>query len=319
MPADRAALALVLLPLAIASGCADPGPEAVEPAAPAWAGPTVGDSIDPANATYAGIYDSPVTLIDGIYEGEPFVEGGASRPRLALVREMRFSGDLDGNGNEEIIVFLEENSGGTGRFGYVAVVPSRREGPATVVTALIGDRVQIRSAIVEGNRVSVRVVQTGPGDAACCPSQLATRRWRYKDGALTEEDAEIEGALSLDELEEREWVLLGFGSPEELPLEKPITLLVDGDRVGGFGGCNRYMGSVKPQQNPGGIEFGPLAGTMMACPQPQMDLERRYLSTLQAPGSFAFRAGRLVVLGVDGEGRMTTLLFEARPIHQPEG
>lgn len=29
-----------------------------------------------ANATYSGIYDEPVTLTDGVYEGEPFVEGG---------------------------------------------------------------------------------------------------------------------------------------------------------------------------------------------------------------------------------------------------
>ncbi len=32
------------------------------------------------NATYSGIYDEPVTLADGVYEGEPFEEGGASRP-----------------------------------------------------------------------------------------------------------------------------------------------------------------------------------------------------------------------------------------------
>jgi hypothetical protein len=36
-------------------------------------------------ATYEGIFDYPVTLIDGCYEGEPFVEGGASATAALVV------------------------------------------------------------------------------------------------------------------------------------------------------------------------------------------------------------------------------------------
>ncbi|MGB5487522.1 MAG: hypothetical protein WBN06_09045, partial [Lysobacterales bacterium] len=32
------------------------------------------------NATYTGIEDQAVTLIDGRWEGHPYAEGGASRP-----------------------------------------------------------------------------------------------------------------------------------------------------------------------------------------------------------------------------------------------
>ena len=39
------------------------------------------------NATYSGIYDEPVTLTDGLYEGEPFAEGGASRRRFFTIRQ----------------------------------------------------------------------------------------------------------------------------------------------------------------------------------------------------------------------------------------
>jgi len=38
-----------------------------------------------ANATYEGIYDGSVTLKDGEYLGDPFAEGGASRPSVQLV------------------------------------------------------------------------------------------------------------------------------------------------------------------------------------------------------------------------------------------
>ena len=34
------------------------------------------------NLTYLDIYDHPVTLKDGLFEGEPFVSGGAAPPRL---------------------------------------------------------------------------------------------------------------------------------------------------------------------------------------------------------------------------------------------
>ena len=37
------------------------------------------------NATYTGIEDEPVTLLSGQWEGTPYVEGGASRPRVGLL------------------------------------------------------------------------------------------------------------------------------------------------------------------------------------------------------------------------------------------
>jgi hypothetical protein len=53
-----------------------------------WSGCTSGDhgeALSPqrlAETTFAGIYDEPVRLHRGRYEGEPFVDGGASRPTV---------------------------------------------------------------------------------------------------------------------------------------------------------------------------------------------------------------------------------------------
>ncbi len=91
-----------------------------------------------ANATYKGVYDEPIKLEDGVYEGAPFVEGGASRPRVELVRAVRMTGDLNGDGHEESVVFLSENSGGSGVQLYVAVV-GRTDGAITNLgTAIVG-------------------------------------------------------------------------------------------------------------------------------------------------------------------------------------
>lgn len=314
MPAPESVLLLLLLAVA---GCAAPGPANPDGSTPTVdvmpTPPGAGGEMDPSSATFFGIYDDPVTLTGGTFEGQPFVEGGAARPRLVLAEWLRVPGDLDGDGVEETVVFLEESSGGTGRFVYVAVLSNTQTGVVNTATALVGDRVQIRGSSVRGDRVSVRVVQSGPGDPACCPSRLATRHWRYTDENLVEEDTEVEGILSLEVLEGPEWVLIGYGSPEPIPLEQPITLIIEGSRVGGFSGCNRYMGTAESGDRPGGVVFGPLAGTMMACPEPGMEIERRYLSALQACESFGFRAGRLVMRGGDDDAAMTTLMFESRP------
>lgn len=72
------------------------------------------------NATYSAIYDQPVTLTEGRYEGEPFVEGDAARPIVEYVNRSEQFGDLDGDGVEDAVVFLVESGGGTGNFIHVA-------------------------------------------------------------------------------------------------------------------------------------------------------------------------------------------------------
>ncbi|MDH4030864.1 MAG: hypothetical protein OEU49_08450, partial [Chromatiales bacterium] len=80
-------IGLLLASFTLLCGCQKqepPTPAAgeTEAIAPSTAAVTATDSADAANATYLGIYDEPVTLRDGVFEGRPFVEGGASRPRV---------------------------------------------------------------------------------------------------------------------------------------------------------------------------------------------------------------------------------------------
>jgi heat shock protein HslJ len=68
-----------------------------------------------------------------------------------------------------------------------------------------------------------------------------------------------------------EWRLVSFG-PEEggaAPLEgTEISLvLAEEGAVAGSDGCNRYMGQYTLQGDDA-LSFGPLAGTLMACPEP---------------------------------------------------
>jgi len=50
------------------------------------------------------------------------------------------------------------------------------------------------------------------------------------------------------------------------------------DKVIGHGGCNRFFGSYKIAGDR--IEIGPLGATRMACPEPIMEREVRFLQAL---------------------------------------
>jgi heat shock protein HslJ len=266
-----------------------------------------------AGMRYTGIYAEGVMLQDGRWEGEPFVEGGASRPVVGMVQDFTLTGDLDNDGVDEAVAILWESSGGSGTNSYVAVA-GRRDGQlANVGTALIGDRVQLRDARIIDGRVELDVVQQGPDDAACCPTETATRVWVLADEGLSEIDASHKGTLSLLDLQGQEWLLVSLGRDVPVPDSLEATLTFSADGVAGHSGCNRYFGAANPGKQPGEMSLGPLAGTRMACPPTAMDFETRYLQMLAGVMRYGFLNGRLA-LTVQQDDSVSVLLFSPRDL-----
>jgi putative lipoprotein len=93
-----------------------------------------------------------------------------------------------------------------------------------------------------------------------------------------------------------------------------ITTLIEGDRVDeqvqstiafedesrivGKSGCNRYFGMAKIDGS--AITFASLGMTRMACPEPVMDQEMRFLEALERSKRFEVQEGVLLMLG-DGK------------------
>lgn len=142
------------------------------------------------DATYSGILDQAVTLVDGRYEGEPFVAGGATRPIVTLLPQPLAYGDLDGDGRMDAAVVLAFDSGGSGTFIYLAAVESPASAPFNVATTLLGDREQVRSLTIDGGRLVVDLLSHAADDPACCPSLATIRTFRLDDGQLVDETAE---------------------------------------------------------------------------------------------------------------------------------
>jgi heat shock protein HslJ len=265
-----------------------------------------------ANMAYTGIYEKAITLSNGRWEGDPFVTGGASRPAVGLVDDFILTRDLNADGNDEAVVLLWESTGGSGTYTYIAVTGLRGDKPYNLDTALIGERVQVRAGRITGNRIELDVVQQGPSDAACCPSQKSTRSWTLDASGLHVNASKITGTLSLADLAGTEWVLSRLDANEPLATQPEITLVFDGDRISGKSACNSYFAGVKETgELPGNLHVSNIGGTRMACPEEVMALENRYLEALGKVTRFSFMAGKLA-LTWQKDGANGTLLFVPR-------
>lgn len=266
-----------------------------------------------ATATYHGILDRPVALVDGQWQGEPFVDGGASRPAVGLAKDFYLAEDLDGDGREETIALLWSSSGGSGTFDYLALMARQDGRVVNLGTAELGDRVDIRSYGLEAGRLVLEVIQPGPDDPRCCPGQKMRRIWDWTEEGLTEVSSESLGRLSLGDLEGVEWVLERFAWNEPKIAEPEIALLMRDGTFVGSSGCNRFQAPVSPGELPGDITVGPIAGTGKTCTEAIDAVEARFLRALESVNRFSFMVGKLV-LNWSREDRWDTMVFAPRPL-----
>jgi heat shock protein HslJ len=246
-----------------------------------------------------------VTLRDGKW-------AGTNRSTVTLVRDLLVSGDLDADGADETIVLLAEHGGGTGELVSVAVL--KRVGGAirNTGTAFLGDRVQVRSVRITPRKLVADLVQAGPGDAMCCPGEMVERSWDYSVAGLKESGGPIkQGRLSPDALAGTEWVLRSWEMDTPAPTEPVVTLSFNPGQFGGRSGCNSYFAGVTAGGTPGELKVGPAGSTQMACPEPAMKVESRYLRQLGAVSRMGFMAGRLMLTYQTG-GESQAMLFEEK-------
>ena len=262
-------------------------------------------------ATYGPFEGQTVTLMNGKWEGEPFVEGGASMPIVWLSEGLYLTGDLDEDTAPEAVVHLTYSTGGTGNFGYLAVMARDTEGVVQQGLAEIGDRVALRAARIDSGRVVLDVLQAGPEDAMCCPSQLARRTFTLQVGELVEVESEVMGVASADTLAGTEWLLRRLSSDEDAPSSPEVTIAFGEGAATGNSGCNDFTATVRQGDQPMNLVVGPVTATQMACDPETMALEQRVLDALENVESWGFQLGWLV-LTYQRDESWGTLFFEPR-------
>ena len=271
---------------------------------------------DPRNGTYSGFdeIEATVRLDQGQWQGEPWSEGSAVRPKLILLDGVAAAGDLDGDGEADAVYLLNLAMGGTGQLLYVAAVPASADSTSVVTASLVGDRVKVRYVDIVDGRVRLDVLQAGPEDAMCCPGELATRFWTLSDGMiLVEGPSEVPvSRFRIASLQGSEWQLERW-SWDESAAGSGVTLTFVEDAVAGSSGCNRYSAAISDGVSPGEITVGPAMGTRMACPEEQSAVESRFLGILGGAEKLGFLQGQLSLTSrIDG-GIQTLFFKPAEP------
>jgi heat shock protein HslJ len=261
------------------------------------------------NRVYSGIYDEPVKLIEGLYEGEPFVEGGVAQPTVQYIDNTEVYGDLTGSGLDDAAVLLVENSGGSGVFSYVGAQLNQDGQSLDGGAVLLGDRTQVISMAIEDGQVVVDIVTPGPDEPLCCGTLKLRKALALQDGKLAEVGSEELGTVSLDDLMDTSWALERLDFNQPVLSAVTVTAQFSDGQVTGLAGCNNYSASLSSDggQN---LTVGPTNSTQMTCPDPIMAQELAYLTALQNATWWSYFPGQLAIDYQNEDGSQGTLFFD---------
>jgi heat shock protein HslJ len=302
-----APLGVAIMGLAVAAfgGCAKQ--ESATPATAEVAKPAAPTRDQLLGATLTGVFGAPVTLTAGNYEGPPAEAGAASKPTLRLWGSTIEFVDIDGAAPEEGVALLTSSEGGSGTFSHLGVFSMQDGKAATLGLLPLGDRVQLFRLWHEPGKVLLDIVEPGPGEPSCCPTQLSRKAFGWKDGRLQQLSSDVVGALSINLLAATDWMLVEMdGQPLPAGAMPPTTVIQYG-KATGFSGCNRYTGPIT-ESAPGNVKIGELAITRKACDAAANEIEAAFLDRMRATTTYRFEAGRLLLVAPQGD-KPRTLLF----------
>lgn len=109
-------------------------------------------------------------------------------------------------------------------------------------------------------------------------------------------------------LTEHKWVVEQIAG-QPINANSRVTLLFSGDgRIAGRASCNRLSGHYSVESDSDTLQFSDLATTKMACPEPLMEQERRFVEALGSVQSYALSQHGALMLYRDQE-----VVVEAQP------
>ncbi|WP_448599000.1 YbaY family lipoprotein [Thermoleptolyngbya sp.] len=96
-------------------------------------------------------------------------------------------GDLDGNGQQDAVMIMAVNTGGSGIFVYLAPLLNLEGAIESPMPAGLGDRIRVnRVRILDDGLISVNLIIQGPNDPQCCPTQEVTQFYRVSEGSVVQ-------------------------------------------------------------------------------------------------------------------------------------
>ncbi len=272
---------------------------------------------DLAAFTYSGTDAGTVTLAKGVWRDGP--AGDPNVPQVALLKDLRLTGDITGNGTDEAVVLLESRRPPSASRTYLAVVGWIDAQLVNIATTPLSDQVQIKGGHIEPGHIildAVRRAADGSAAASAPPVQL-TYALTGTSLRLTSGDIPPAPAAAVappaPALAGTSWTLVQFQSMDDTTLkpEASATYSLSFDPAGTLmvqANCNRGRGTWRSPDNVR-LELGPLAMTRASCPSPMNDRFARDLGDIR---SYVIKNGQLY-LSLQADGG----IYEFSPGNRP--
>lgn len=140
--------------------------------------------------------------------------------------------------------------------------------------------------------------------------QMVIEKFNGSEPKVSCSSAKSGNSMSMANLKDTYWKLVDLDG-KRIPIAPShkrqirITLASEGSRVIGFSGCNQFTGTFKLTDNE--LKFSQMAGTIMACVSPYMELEHGVLNMLGATTAYRIKGKQLFLLN----GNKVIARFEA--------
>jgi heat shock protein HslJ/LysM repeat protein len=268
-----------------------------------------------ANATYSSEWtqDGTAPLTNGEYS-ESAAPNSAGKTKVIMLTEQTTYGQL--NGQDVAAVILVTSTSGSGRFYDLHVMANQNGQPTEVANTMLGDRVQIISSNIENNGIVVDIVQAGPNDPLCCPSQQTIKTFTLQGEQLAETSSRTvasETTGTSSSFASVIWKWLGStdqAGQNNIIVPNPdhyrLELLTDG-MFRAKADCNIVSGSYTLSGNNLTVRLDP--SPMAKCGSSELD--QQYLRLLDQVVGYEQNEDNLVLNLADDGGRMNFSRLQA--------
>ncbi len=144
--------------------------------------------IDPANTTYL-IEGEQVTLVGGV--AEIAVADSSSTVRTAIF-DQPVIGDLDNDGDKDMALVLQRQTGGSGLFYYLVVALQNQDATAQGTNALfLGDRIAPQGMSIQFGTITFNYADRKPGEPMTAqPSVGISLYAKIQNGELVKSESQ---------------------------------------------------------------------------------------------------------------------------------
>ena len=105
-------------------------------------------------------------------------------------------------------------------------------------------------------------------------------------------------AIAQEDVTNARWRIEAIGGAPTLEAGKTRFTITPDGQLSGSAGCNSFGGAGSFKA--GGVTVGPLHATQMACPQPLMEQEGRFISALKRSVRYELREDALILRDAAG-------------------